>query len=93
MEADRIAASFQDRTFQIIVEQDTRYALPCFEGGDVSAQEVLHASVEEEAQKDLARVAQNHDERHQRAPCPANFEMSEVTPVDLCLLAGQAAQT
>ena len=71
MEADRITASFQDHTFQIIVEQDTRYTLPCLEGGDVAAQEVLHTSVKEEAQEDLARVAQHHDERHQRTACPA----------------------
>jgi hypothetical protein len=93
MEADRIAASFQNRTFQIVVEQDTRDALPRLKGRDVSAQEVLHAGIEEEAQEDLARVAQHHDERHQRAPRPADFEMSEVSPVDLCLFTGQAAQT
>jgi hypothetical protein len=81
MEANRIAASFQDCTLEIIVEQNTRYALPCFEGGDVAAQEVLHASVKEEAQKDLTRVAQHHDERHQRTACSANFEISEMTPL------------
>jgi hypothetical protein len=59
----------------------------------VAAQEVLHAGVEEEAQEDLARVAQHHDERHQRTPCPADFEVAEVSPVDLCLFAGQRAQT
>jgi hypothetical protein len=59
----------------------------------VATQEVLHAGIEEEAQEDLTRVAQHHNERHQRAPCPADFEMTEVTPVDLGLFAGQAAQT
>jgi len=93
MEADRVATPFQDRTFQIVVEQDTWNTLPCLECGDVSAQEILHAGVEEEAQEDLTRVAQHHDEHHQRAACPADFEMSEMSPVDLCLFAGQAAQT
>ena len=90
MEADRIAASFQDRTLKIIVEQDTRYSLPCFEGGDVSAQEVLHAGVEEEAQEDPPRVAQHYDKRHQWTACPADGEMAEMSPVDLCLFAGCA---
>ncbi len=93
IEADRIAASFQNRTLEIIVEQDTRNTLPCFEAGDVAAQKVLHAGIEEEAQEDLTRVAQHHDERHQRTACPADFEMAEMTPVDLCLFARQRAQT
>ena len=59
----------------------------------MAAQEVLHPGVEEEAQEDLARVAQHHDERHQRTPRAADLEMAEMSPVDLCLLAGQAAQT
>ena len=93
MEADGIAASFQHGTFQIVVQQNPRYTLPGVEGGDMAAQEVLHTSIEEEAQEDLARVAQHHDKRHQRTACPADLEMSEVTPVDLCLFAGQRAQT
>ena len=93
MEADRVAAPFQHRTFQIVVEQDTRNAAPRGEGGDMAAQEVLHAGIEEEAQEDLPRVAQHHDERHQRTPRPANLEMAEMSPVHLRLFAGQAAQT
>ena len=59
----------------------------------MSAQEILHAGIKEEAKEDLPRVAQHHDERHQRTTCPADLEMAEVTPVDLCLFAGQRAQT
>ena len=92
MEADRVAAPFQHRALEIVVQQDTRNALPRGEGGDVAAQEVLHPGVREEAQEDLARVAQHHDERHQRTPCPADLEMAEMSPVHLRLLAGQAAQ-
>jgi hypothetical protein len=88
MQADRIAASLQHRTLRIVVEQDTWNALPCFEGGDVSAQEILHASVEEEAQEDLARAIQDHHERHQRTACPTDLEMPEMSPVNLCLFAG-----
>ena len=47
---------------------------------------------EEEAQEDLARVAEHHDERHQRTARAADLEMAEMSPVDLRLLAGQAAQ-
>jgi hypothetical protein len=93
VEADGIAASFQDSTFKIVIEQDARHALPGFEGGYVAAQEVLHPGIQKEAQEDLARVAQHHDERHQWAACPANREVSKMTPVDLCLFAGQCAQT
>ena len=58
----------------------------------MAAQEALHPGVQEEAQEDLPRVAQHHDERHQRTPRAADLEMAEVAPVDLRLLAGQAAQ-
>jgi hypothetical protein len=40
----------------------------------------------------VPRVAQHHDERHQRTTRPANLEVAKMTPVHLCLLAGQAAQ-
>ncbi len=58
----------------------------------MAAQEVLHPGVEEEAQKDLARVAEHHDERHQRTAGAADLQMAEMAPVDLRLFAGQAAQ-
>ena len=58
----------------------------------MAAQEVLHAGVQEEAQEDLARVAQHHHEGHQRAAGAADLEMAEVAPVDLRLLARQRAQ-
>jgi hypothetical protein len=93
IKANRVTAPFQYRTFQIVVEDNTRYALPCFKGGDVSAQEVLHASVEEAAQEDLTGVAQHHDEGHQRAACPTDFEMAEMSPVDLSFFPGKRAQT
>ena len=57
------------------------------------AQEVLHACVEEKAQEDLARVAQHHDERHQRTSGPADLEVPEVAPIDLGFLTRQTTQT
>ena len=92
MEADRIAAPFQHRTLEIVVEQHARHATPGGEGADMAAQEALHPGIEEEAQEDLPRVAQHHDERHQRTPGPADLQVAEVPPVHLRLLARQAAQ-
>jgi hypothetical protein len=58
----------------------------------MAAQEVLQARIQEEAEENLARVAQHHDERHQRPARPADRQMAEVSPIDLALFAGQAAQ-
>ena len=92
MEADRIATPLQHHALEIVVQQDTGDTVPRGECGDVAAQEARHPGVQEEAQEDLARMAQHHDERHQRAACPADREMAEMSPVHLRLLAGQAAQ-
>ena len=43
-------------------------------------------------QEDLARVAQHHDEGHQRTAGATDRDMPEVSPVHLRLLARQAAQ-
>ena len=58
----------------------------------MAAQEGVHAGVEEEAQEDLARLAQHHDKGHQRTPRAADLQMTEVAPVHLRLLSGQRAQ-
>jgi len=58
----------------------------------MATQEALHAGVGEEAQEDLARVAEHHDERHQRAAGPADGEMAEMAPIHLGLFPRQAAQ-
>ncbi len=58
----------------------------------MNAQEILHPGVEKEAQKDLARVAEHHDERHQRTARTADLQVVEVSPVHLRLFARQAAQ-
>lgn len=92
MEADRVAASFQHGAFQIVVEQHARHAVPGGERTDVAAQEVLHPGIEIEAQKDLARVAEHHDERHQRTARTADLQRTEMPPVHLTLFTWQAAQ-
>jgi hypothetical protein len=100
VEPDRLATAFQHRALQIVVQQDTRDAIPRGKGGDMATQEVLHPGVREEAQEDLARVAEHHDERISgRRARPilgssprTSLEMAEMSPIDLSLLAGQAAQ-
>src|SRR6202521_3432641 len=92
MKADGIALALQHCALEIVVEQNTRTSVPGREGADVTAQEALHdAGIEEEAQKNLARVAQHHDEGHQGTARAADHEMTKMPPVDLPLLAGQAA--
>jgi hypothetical protein len=93
MKADGIALSLQHRALEIVVEQHTRTSIPGREGGDVTAQEALHAGIEEEAQENLAGVAQHYDKGHQGTACAADDEMTKMPPIDLRLLAGQAAQT
>ena len=93
MKANGVALALQHCALEIVVEQDTRTSVPGREGADVTTQEVLHAGIEEEAQKNLARVAQHHDEGHQGTARAAYHEVTKMPPVDLPLLAGQAAQT
>src|SRR5215471_11930136 len=59
----------------------------------MAAQEVLQAGVEEEAQKDLPRVAEHHDECHQGPARATDHQLAEVTPVTLRLFGGECAQT
>src|SRR6202163_2270724 len=76
MKADDVTLALQHSAFEIIVENDPWDPGPCFKGLDMAAQEVLHAGIEEEAQEDLARIAQHHDEGHQRTACAADREMA-----------------
>jgi len=92
MEADRVAAPFQRRALEGVMQQGARNPAPRGKGSHVAAQEVLHPGVREEAQEDLARVAEHHDERHQRAAGPADGEVAEVPPVHLRLFPRQATQ-
>ena|SRR6516162_2806218 len=92
MEADCVTLPFQHHALQIVVEQDTWITVPGAEGGDMATQKVLHPGIGEEAQENLARVAEHHDECHQRTPRAADLKMSKMSPIDLSLLAGQAAQ-
>src|ERR1700686_259320 len=81
METDGVAVALHNNAFEIVVEDDPRDPGPCPKGLDMAAQEVLHAGIEEEAQEDVARITQHHDEGHQGAACTADREMAEVAPV------------
>ena len=58
MGVDQHRAPFQHHT--VVVQQDAGNAVPRGKRGDVAAQEVLHPGVREEAQEDLARMAQHY---------------------------------
>ena len=58
----------------------------------MAAQKVLHPGVEVKPEKNLARVAEHHDERHQRTAGTTDLQMAKMAPVHLRLFAGQAAQ-
>ncbi len=83
MKADGIALALQHCAFEIVVQQNTRTSVPGREGADVTAQETLHACIEEEAQENLARIAQHHDEGHQGTACAADHEMTKM-PQSTC---------
>src|SRR5260370_35828457 len=87
MKADDVTLALQHGAFEIIEEDDLGDPGPCLEGLDMAAQEVRHAGIEEEAQEDVARIAQHHDEGHQRTGCAADHEVTEVGPAALGLLA------
>lgn len=57
-----------------------------------AAQEVFHARIEEEAQVDVARVRQHHDERHQRTAGATDLDVTEVPPIHLPLFRRQRAE-
>ena len=92
VQADGIPAALEHGRLQVVVQGDPGGAAPGFEGGDVAAQEALHARVKEETQEDLARPRQHHDEAHEGAARAADLQMPEVRPVDLGLLPRQRAQ-
>ena len=54
VETDRRALTFEDRTFEVVVERNSRHPLPRHKGGAMAAQEVLHVGANIKAQEDLA---------------------------------------
>src|SRR5262245_57474515 len=92
MKADGIANALQHDALKIVVEQDPGKSTPGGEGSDMAAQKVLHCGIEEEAQVDIARITEHHDEGHERPYRPADFELPEVGPINLTLLSHQCAQ-
>lgn len=93
MEPDGIALTLKHSALKVVVEQHPGQTIPGAERTGVAAQEVFHAGIKKEAQIDVARVGQHHDEGHQRAASLADFDVTKMRPVDLALLARQGAQT
>ena len=93
MESDGVGAAFEHDATHVVEQYLPHPPSQHGERLDVAAHEVGEGCVEVKAQERIARVAQHQDERHQGALCPSDGELAEVRPVDLCLLAGQGAQT
>ena len=83
MKADLIAVALQHRASKIVVEHDSGNPAPVGERIDVTAEKVLQRLVEEELQKQGARVRQGQHETGQPAAGGADPDFSEVRPVGL----------
>src|ERR1035441_911986 len=86
MEVDLIASPLQYRTAQVIVKDNSRNSRPSLEGVHMPAQEVLHALVEEELQRQRSRPGKRNHETGQAATGAAYGNFAEVRPIDLRLL-------
>jgi hypothetical protein len=58
----------------------------------MTPQEAVHLGVQTKVQEHAPRVAQHHDEAHERAPRAAYCQVPEMGPVALHLLTRQRAQ-
>jgi hypothetical protein len=92
VESDRAPSALQHRAFDVVIEQDARNAAEKVECFDMAAQEAGHGGAEIEAQEDLARPAQHHDEGEKGPTGLTDRHLAEVPPIDLPLLARQRPQ-
>ena len=81
IEADRVAVTFQHGAAQIVIQDDPGHALPRREGGEMAAQEIFRAGIEEEAQEDVARVTQDQYEGHERAARATDRDVPKMRPL------------
>src|SRR5205807_2383556 len=86
------AAPLQDRTTQIVFDQDARRAFPVFESVDQTAKKIFQNLLEEEFQIHIPGIGQKGDESGESATGLAYGNFSEVCPVDLALLCGEGLQ-
>ena len=94
MEADRIAASFQHRTLEIVVEQNARHTAPCRRRRATWPRRKFSMRASRKKRRKIWRewLSTMTNAISGRRARPIS-QMAEVAPVDLCLFAGQAAQT
>ena len=86
---DRVAAPRQHRRAQVVIQDHPRHTAQRLEGPHVAPQEVLQALVEEELQRQRARVRQRQHEAAQAPSRLAHADFAEVCPVGLGLLTGK----
>ncbi|MGF6292836.1 hypothetical protein QFZ98_004697 [Paraburkholderia youngii] len=92
VEADRITLTLEHGAPEIVVEEDPRQSGPRRKRAGGARQEAIHAGIKEEAQIDLPRPRQHHDEGHQWPARASDLQVIEMGPVNLALLSGQGAQ-
>ncbi len=92
MELDGTALACQNGGLEVVVEKRPGGSAKGGEGFDVTPQEALHRLVEREEDVEGTRPAEHHDEGGERALCTAYLDVPEVTPIDLCLLAGKGPE-
>ena len=93
MEADGLATALEHDAPHIVVQDLPGTAAEVGKRLDMAAHEVGERRVEVEAQERVARVAEHHDEGHERSAGSADLDVIEVGPVDLRLLRWQGAQS
>ncbi len=92
MKLNLIAATFEHRAFEVVVQDHARLALPGIERMNMAAEEVLHGLIEEELRIQGSRVRQRHHEARQRPLGAIHHHMAEVSLFDLSLFAGEGLQ-
>lgn len=77
IEQNLIAAPLQHGCLEIVVENHARLTVPRLKGVNVAAQEVFRRLIEEELQKQRARIRQRHHEAGQGAAGAAHHDIAE----------------
>src|ERR1700752_1679138 len=89
---DCVAMSFEHDGAEIIIQNGSRDATPRAECMHVAEQEVLYRLVKEELQPQGAAVRKREHKTGEAALCPADRDLSEVSPVCLGLFSRQGGQ-
>ena len=88
IELDGGPLTLEHGAFEVVIQNDPGDTPEGYKRFMVCSQEVRHTRIEKEAEKDLARIGEHHDEAHEFSPGAAYLKGSEVCPVALHLFAG-----